>query len=244
MAGYSEDHWKRSGPALQADFLVREHIPEWLGDVTGKRVLDAGCGEGYVSRLLARRNARVSGFDQSTKMIELATAMEERELLGIDYRVAAIAETGRYYNPESFDIVILSGVAYHLDPEELRTSVETLATKLRTGGRFLLATNNLESYVQQGKSGWVEFFTKTDGSKTTQRVGLHYRTADKVHAYSGEGYFHSQDDLERAFTKAGLRIHAVHEPLATPSDTAHFPHMWGDEARIPYHLIIIATKEK
>ena len=32
-----------------------------VGDASGLAVLDAGCGEGYLSRLLAQRGARVSG---------------------------------------------------------------------------------------------------------------------------------------------------------------------------------------
>src|SRR3990170_1565623 len=40
-----------------------------LGDVRGLRVLDAGCGFGYLSRLLAKRGATVEGQDISRKFI-------------------------------------------------------------------------------------------------------------------------------------------------------------------------------
>ena len=43
-----------------------------LGDVEGRRVLDAGCGTGYLTRLLARRGAVVTGIDVSSRMIALA----------------------------------------------------------------------------------------------------------------------------------------------------------------------------
>ena len=43
-----------------------------LGDVTGQDVLDAGCGEGYLSRILAARGARVTGVDLSPRLVELA----------------------------------------------------------------------------------------------------------------------------------------------------------------------------
>lgn len=36
-----------------------------LGDITGRRVLDAGCGDGYLARVLAARGARVTGIDLS-----------------------------------------------------------------------------------------------------------------------------------------------------------------------------------
>ena len=47
-------------------------VLELIGDVKGKRVLDAGCGYGYYSLLPARSGAMVTGIDISEKMIELA----------------------------------------------------------------------------------------------------------------------------------------------------------------------------
>lgn len=43
-----------------------------LGDVTGKDLLDAGCGSGLYAAELARRGARVTGFDQSAQLVALA----------------------------------------------------------------------------------------------------------------------------------------------------------------------------
>src|SRR4051812_4835609 len=46
----------------------------FLGEVAGRRVLDAGCGTGYLSRQLAARGAVVTGVDVSPRMIALARA--------------------------------------------------------------------------------------------------------------------------------------------------------------------------
>ncbi len=45
-----------------------------LGDVAGQAVLDAGCGEGYLSRIVAARRARVMGIDLSPRLVALARA--------------------------------------------------------------------------------------------------------------------------------------------------------------------------
>ena len=45
-----------------------------LGDVAGKRVLDAACGPGLYAAELIRRGAQVVGFDQSPRMVELCRA--------------------------------------------------------------------------------------------------------------------------------------------------------------------------
>lgn len=46
--------WQREKPTLLSDFSARPHVIEHCGDVTGKKILDLGCGEGYVSRLLIK----------------------------------------------------------------------------------------------------------------------------------------------------------------------------------------------
>lgn len=45
---------------------------ELLGDVAGRHVLDAACGPGLYAAELARRGARVTGLDQSPRMVALA----------------------------------------------------------------------------------------------------------------------------------------------------------------------------
>ena len=47
--------------------LLNPAIFELLGDVRGKRVLAAGCGQGYLSRLPARRGATVTGVESEPR---------------------------------------------------------------------------------------------------------------------------------------------------------------------------------
>ncbi|WEB44862.1 class I SAM-dependent methyltransferase [Streptomyces yunnanensis] len=43
-----------------------------LGDVRGRRVLDAGCGHGYFSRMLAARGTHVTGVEPTDGMFSYA----------------------------------------------------------------------------------------------------------------------------------------------------------------------------
>ena len=50
--------WReRCGPDTDPFGLLMPML-ELLGDITNRRVLDAGCGEGYLARALAARGAR------------------------------------------------------------------------------------------------------------------------------------------------------------------------------------------
>src|SRR5258708_15295767 len=90
--------------------IVREHYNnpaflEFARDLSGKTVLDAGCGEGHNTRMFARRGARMTGVDLSTKMIEFARAEELREPMGIRYERASFTNLTTFEDG-SFDPVI------------------------------------------------------------------------------------------------------------------------------------------
>ena len=88
----------------------REHFnnPAFLkftGDLKGKAVLDAGCGEGYNTRLLARSGAQMVGIDISRRLIQLARQEEQRDPLGIRYEVASFTDLS-LFEDASFDVVV------------------------------------------------------------------------------------------------------------------------------------------
>ena len=93
--------------------LVRQHllnpaIFSVLGDVAGKTILDAGCGQGYLSRMLARKGARVTGIEPAETWFNAALNREQVELLGITYLQADLSSWA--CTPQEFDYVIANMV--------------------------------------------------------------------------------------------------------------------------------------
>jgi 2-polyprenyl-3-methyl-5-hydroxy-6-metoxy-1,4-benzoquinol methylase len=78
-----------------------------LGNVAGKRVLDAGCGGGAYSRQLASLGATLTGIDGSAEMISIAERYSEQPNLG--YRVADPAEKPPF--PDDSNDVVLANMA-------------------------------------------------------------------------------------------------------------------------------------
>lgn len=62
-------------------------------DLTGARVLDAGCGTGALAQELARRGARVVAVDIAPALIEIAQARTPRHL-DIRYHAGDLADEG------------------------------------------------------------------------------------------------------------------------------------------------------
>ena len=53
-------------------YYERPAMLELAGDVSGRRILDIGCGSGPLAAALLERGAQVEGFDSSVAMINLA----------------------------------------------------------------------------------------------------------------------------------------------------------------------------
>src|ERR671936_1815404 len=87
-AEYGQFIARREQADLERDAILCRML-DLLGDLTGREVLDAGCGEGYLARVLAARGARVTGLDLAPSLI--ARARERTPDGSIAYDVADLS---------------------------------------------------------------------------------------------------------------------------------------------------------
>ncbi|MFB7654637.1 MULTISPECIES: class I SAM-dependent methyltransferase [unclassified Streptomyces] len=76
----------RSGSPMH-DFARDSLLARAPEQLAGQRVLDLGCGEGFIARAVAARGASVVGIDPSPRMIENARAAESRRPSGARFSV-------------------------------------------------------------------------------------------------------------------------------------------------------------
>jgi SAM-dependent methyltransferase len=104
-----------------------------LGDVAGRRVLDAACGPGLYAAELVRRGAEVVGFDQSPRMTEIC---RERVPQG-DFRVHDLADPIGWLPDGSFDLVLLALAIEYIDDRV--AALRELRRVLRPDGALVLS---------------------------------------------------------------------------------------------------------
>src|SRR5215472_16637238 len=96
--------WRASGIGAITEQLQRRLILSLLGEVSGRHILDVGCGDGDLAIELLRRGAYVTGIDSSSDMIAAAKARAKREGVDIEFVVGAAEHIP--FTAESFDAVV------------------------------------------------------------------------------------------------------------------------------------------
>lgn len=131
--------WVRRAPVTVSDYTGRPPTLEMCRPVEGLRVLDIGCGEGYVARQLRRWGAsEVVGVDISGAMIDAACAAEAAEPLGITYRRGDVTRLSGVHEA-TFDIVLAMFVLNYMTADETCRALVEAFRVLVPGGRLVFA---------------------------------------------------------------------------------------------------------
>ena len=111
--------------------------------VAGKKILEAGCGEGYGAALMAEHAASVVGVDYDETAIEMARARYSDR---VDFRRIDLLELAKN-SPGEFDAVTNFQVLEHLD--DPGPFLEAAAACLKPGGVLILTTPNRLASVSE-----------------------------------------------------------------------------------------------
>jgi SAM-dependent methyltransferase len=205
---FAEAYTAENETSLINAYYARPAVLDLAGDVAGRRILDAGCGSGTVSSELRDRGAIVSGFDRSTKMVELA-----RLRLGADANLQVADIAGPLPYPDSaFDDVIAALVLHYL--EDWSAPLAELRRVLRPGGRLIVVVNHPIIFKLAYREGDYFGISKWSDEYTFngQKAVLTYWHRP----------LHAMTD---AFTAAGFRTAVISEPHPAPEARELFPEL-------------------
>ena len=192
-----EEHadWWIDGFTDGADPEYEEQIlPLASEELAGmSRVLDIGCGEGQISRLLASDGATVVGADPTWNQLRVA---KER---GGGPRFLSARADALPFRDECFDAAVACLVFEHIDAVD--AAFAEVARVLGAGGRFALFLNH--PIIQAPGSGWVDDHT-LDPPEEYWRLGP---------------YLTETATMEQVEKDVWIRF--VHRPLSRYLNAAH-----------------------
>jgi 2-polyprenyl-3-methyl-5-hydroxy-6-metoxy-1,4-benzoquinol methylase len=153
-------------------------VLDWIDGLAlkpGARLLEIGCGAGFLSIALAQRGFRVNAIDSVEAMIELARLhaadIESTNQLSLDLGdVNALA-----FESNSFDLVVGVGVIPWLERPEL--AMQEIARVTKSNGYVILTTDNWAGMISFLDPVHNPMLTplKRGLNKAFSLIGLHYR---------------------------------------------------------------------
>jgi len=114
---------------------IRQHV----GSLSGKKILDVGCGGGILSESMAQEGAEVTGIDLADKSLKVARLHGLESGIKVDYQLIS-AEAMAARHPGEFDVVTCMEMLEHVpDPGSI---VQACATLVKPGGWVFFSTIN------------------------------------------------------------------------------------------------------
>ncbi len=229
----SAQDWIRQDQAIRVDMLDSWMLNA-LGDVSGRDVIDVGCGEGRFCRLLSELGARVTGIDLTEPLIERARCLgsgRESYLIGDAENLAGIDD-------ESFDAAVSYIVL--VDLLDYRAAIDAAFRVLRPGGRFVVCIVHPMRMAVAG--GWI----RRGSEKLFYPLDDYTKEGPREFLMVGRKFLNIHRTLSSyvsAFLATGFVLEGLWEPV--PSDeqlTAHPD--FEDELRAPNFLIYSLRKPR
>ena len=131
---------------------IAESELEVLPDVSGKDVIELGCGTAYFSAWLARRGARPVGVDITPAQLETARQLQRET--GLEFPLLEANAENVPLADASFDLALSEyGASIWCDPYKW---IPEAARLLRPGGELLFLRNSTISMLCAALDGWHE----------------------------------------------------------------------------------------
>jgi len=226
--------------------ILNPCVEELLGDMKGKHLLDAGCGEGYLARYYTKKGAKVTAIDLSPRLIATSKKITADEGLDIEFRVEDVCNISSVQD-ETFDIVLSNLVLLNIPC--LDDALREYSRVLKKGGILVFSIVH-PAFNFYGPGSW-EMGEKDPDTK--RREGLFFKVDnyfdEKEYTYywktrSGEkfpapiSFFHrTLATYLNAITLSGLTLVDFKEPRPNTEDE-----FFNREGRVPFFAVFKARK--
>lgn len=184
-------------------FVINPTIFDLLGDLAGKKVLDAGCGNGYLSQRLGEVAERVVGVDFTEDLIDIAKKRNNKK--NIEYIVGDLEHLN--FDDQLFDIVLCNLVL--MDVENINKVMKELSRVLKIDGLMIISI--LHPCFENPPN--TESLIDGKGEKKGRLIKKYFTTGlmiDKGNSY--QHYHHTLTDYLNSFAEVNLFIEKIVEP--------------------------------
>ena len=185
-----------------------------VGTAGGLTALDAGCGEGYLSRKLAEEGAIVTGIDSSAELIKAARAHQQASALPTSFDIGTVDSLP--YETDSFDLVLCNHLMNDLqDPAQ---ALKEFARVLRDRGRVVILMLHPCFYNNHAERAEPENNLPTNSYFQTRRIVQNFEVDGLQSPRSEHSLARRPGVLHRGPARVGLRDHQPDRTASLPAD--------------------------
>ncbi len=223
----------REGKDYHRDQINNPAAFDLIGNVENVKVLDLACGEGYNTRILARKGAKAVGVDFSERMIEFARQEEKREKLGISYH-ALDASDLKDFAGYHFDLVTCFMSLQDIECYE--KAISEAARVLKNRSRFIFSIPH-------------PCFIRISGLKISERrkyfgqirYPLEWRMERLRKPFKTTSFHRTLTDYIAALNDSGLFVSRLLEPKPTEEGVLKYPRLKKNLA-VPESIVVESIK--
>ncbi|MFX1390747.1 MAG: class I SAM-dependent methyltransferase [Promethearchaeota archaeon] len=222
-----------------------------LPDISNLYGLDIGCGEGYNTRIAAKKGAKMVAIDISEVFIEHAKETEQKEQLGIKYQIANATNLPFPDNYFEFAIATMS----IMDIADNESAIAETFRVLKPGGFFQFSMTH--PFVSNSEFRWIrdeqnkkigfiieDYFKKLNGEIEEWIFGAAPKIiTDKMSKFKIPRFTRTLSEWLNLLIKKGFVLEEFCEPYADDVTLKNHPEEYGSRI-IPYFLIIRCRKPK
>lgn len=211
--------------------LTDQAVLDAIGSCAGQKVLDAGCGEGYMARNLASLGADVIGVDVSQGLLGAAKEACSGSVICASVDALPVGDA-------VFDLVVCNHLFSHLhDPAG---AIREFGRVLKSGGRLVILTLHPCFYVEDSETGASD---SVPASRyfASRGIDQHFQVDGLESPSEITSWLRPLEYYSATLRDAGFVITDIREPHPTDEQLRNDP-WWRDGFPAPLFILLAAER--
>jgi ubiquinone/menaquinone biosynthesis C-methylase UbiE len=215
------------------------YILDLIGNIRGKKVLDAGCGGGFYALWLSEKGAKVLGIDGSEEMVKIAKEKASRKKLNVKFLIGDV--TDLRIEDGVFDLVLSTLVL--MEFKELDKTISELVRVTRNRGDIVVSVQHpmLTAGDWERESG-QKLFRKLDCYFLERELEVVWEN-EKKDRVTFKYYHRPLQAYIEPFLRRGCVLTSLVEPYPYDVYKTMNPREYEDTKRIPHFIVFKFQKQ-
>jgi len=227
-----------SWPKEERILLLSTYL-QVLGNIKNKKVLDLGCGTGWITKIISKDAKSVLGIDISERMIDFAKINNKSS--NLNYKLLDLVKLNEV---EKFDIITSSLTLHLITPHSILVNLlKKCNNYLEDDGSVVILVPH-PCFIDRNNRPYSKFILSSNFNyfKQEQKYKVNLKT-EKSNLEFFSNFYNLQGFFD-AFKKAGFVVSELFESSVPDFAIEKYANLWTQELKFPFHILFKLKKVK